>query len=242
MRGRRRKSERGGRLWLIIGIGVLVILVSGGLIAYNILSRETCGYLGVGGVEVYFDSSSKLLPNMSLVAVGPRVARYEVYVFYDLYCPYCAWELYESLGILLSYARDGKIKLYFVDTILHPEALEPHGLLRATVGFDSIFLEALYKASCQLHVNRVLPDASFMRRVLSEFNVSTDDKRVRDEAGVAQRISGEAVQLLATITGNPAYVGTPTIVVYDVEFGRIVNLVPGRVEPGKLDSLLRSLP
>jgi hypothetical protein len=245
LRARRRKDGGGRRfLLLLAGIVVLVVFVSGGLIAYNMLSgRCDLGVLeGFGGVRVYFDERSSLLPNLSLVAVGPERARYEVYVFYDLYCPFCAWEFYESLPILLGYSSSGKVKLYMVDTILHREARESHGLLRSAVGSNASYLKALYLASCRLHVNGRVPDASYMRDVLGKLNVTVSDNVVRIEIAKAQQVTDGALRLLATLYGSPAYVGTPTIVVYDSEFREVRVFLPGRVEPERIDFALRTLP
>jgi len=246
MVGKRRRGEGRRRFWLLAVVIAAVVLASGGLIAYNMLSRGSCSYLEAWGVEVYLDRSSSLLPNYSLATVGPKTARYEVYVFYDLYCPYCAWELYESLGILVGYAEEGKVKLYFVDTVLHTvlhrEALESHGLLRSLVGSNGLYLEALYRAACELHVKRNNPDPAFMRKVFRELNVTVDERRAEREAVEARRVTEAAVSLLAGILGSQRYVGTPTIVIYDVEQRRIVDVIPGRVEAREIELRLRQLP
>jgi len=238
MASRRRRGEGRRRFWLLAAIIAAVVLASGGLIAYNMLSRGSCSYLGAWGVKVYFDRSSSLLPNYSLATVGPKAARYEVYVFYDLYCPYCAWEFYESLGILVGYAEEGKIKLYFVDTVLHREALESHGLLRSLVGSNGLYLEALYRAACELHVKRNNPDSAFMRKVFRELNVTVDGLRAGREAVEARRVTEAAVSLLTIMLGRA---GTPVIVIYDAEQHRIADVVIGRVEVGEIELRLRQL-
>jgi Protein-disulfide isomerase len=244
LRAKRRKDGWRRFYLFVAGAFVLVVLVSGGLIAYNMLSgRCDLSVLeGFSEVNVYFDERSSLLPNLSLVALGPERARYEVYVFYDLYCPYCAWEFYESLQVLLGYAVSGKVKLYMVDTILHPEAMRSHGLLRGTVGQGDSYLKALYLASCRLHLAGRSPDASYMRDALSELNATVPDERVAVEEARARQVTDVALRLLAMLHGNPAYVGTPTIVVYDVEFGEVRMILPGRVEPERIDFALRTLP
>jgi len=242
MVGKRRRGEGRRRFWLLAVVIAAVVLASGSLIAYNMLSRGSCGYLGARGVEVYLDRSSSLLPNYSLATVGPKAARYEVYIFYDLYCPFCAWEFYESLGILVGYAGEGKVKLYFVDTVLHSGALESHGLLRSLVGSNGLYLEALYRAACELHVRGYSPDPAFMRKVFEELNVTVDELRAGREAVEARRITEAAVSLLAGILGSQYYVGTPTIVIYDVEQRRIVDVVLGRVEAREIELRLRQLP
>jgi hypothetical protein len=237
-------GDRGRLVWLLAGIAFIVVVVSGSLIAYNMLSSK-CNVRDVEGfsdIIVGFDERSSLLPNLSLVALGPERARYEVYVFYDLYCPFCAWEFYESLPILLSYANSGKVKLYMVDTILHGEARESHGLLRGSVDFKGTFIKALYISSCRLHVEGKVPDPSYMRGVLSRLNITIPEDRVRVEVAKAQQITRAALNLLTSLYGDPRYVGTPTIVVYDVEFREVKAILPGRVEPGRIDLTLKSLP
>jgi len=250
---RRRRGGSGGRrsLYLLVG-GLFVLgslLVSGVLIAYNELrGRGLAGRCdlpvleGFGGVRAYFDTGSSLLPNLSLVALGPERARYEVYVFYDLYCPYCAWEFYESLHLLLGYAVSGKVKLYMVDTILHREAVRSHGILRASVGHGDAYLKALYLASCRLHLDGRDPDAVYMEGVMRELNVALAGDRVSAEEAKAVQVTRAAVDLLARLRGGLERVGTPTIVVYDSEPGEVKEVVFGRVPPETLDSTLRSLP
>ncbi len=240
---RRRGGDRRKPLWLIAVALVSIVVVSGGLIAYDVLYSKKCDVGAVGAlsdISVRFDGRSSLLPNLSLIAVGPDTARYEVYLFYDLYCPYCAWEFYESLHILLGYARSGKVKIYFVDTILHSEARESHGLLRSSVDFNGSFIKALYLASCRLHVEGRVPDAGYMKSLLGELNITVPSDRVQAETAKAQQITREALRILLELQRSP-YVGTPTIVVYDVE-SRRAEIIQGRVEPERIDLLLKSLP
>ncbi len=82
--------------------------------------------LGARGLDLYGVEP----PGDDYPAIGPANAPVKLYIFEDLWCPYCALFYNNTFGLLAEYAKEGRLRVYAVDFLIHPEAGELHSLLR----------------------------------------------------------------------------------------------------------------
>lgn len=103
---------------LIIAIGIIVILLVGFLVLYSRLPQSPPPTLS-GGVPI---------PSWG-ISIGNPSANTILIELFDLHCPYCA-QAHEQLDPLYKQLVDeGKLRVVFLDLVVHPEALPAHQLL-----------------------------------------------------------------------------------------------------------------
>jgi len=208
--------------------GILLLLVVIGASSFMIMSNSTNGVKPAtnvatgkansnGGKEsesqykVWMDANTRLLGGYPLVVVGPRDAKLELYIFYDLHCPYCAREFTESLDYMLSLTNRG-VKLIFVDTVIHPEALDMHAELRCVALNGGPFIEILKDLYADFVKEGKPPSMDVLKQLESKYGYkgpSSSDCFKKEKYNAAS-MTQYAIQQL----GIP---GTPTKVIYNLE-------------------------
>ncbi|MEM2420734.1 MAG: thioredoxin domain-containing protein [Acidilobaceae archaeon] len=237
-RGKGKKSRESNSYKLLVFLVVLAFIVSSIFIVFNVLGRRGVEYPDFSGFHVYFDSNTSLFKGFKVPVVGSSKARYDVYIFHDLYCSFCAREMVESLGLIVNSVSDGKIRVAFIDFTVHasqyPEVIRSHALLRSTIDTDSLFLSLMYKAYYRLYSENKFPDPGFLSSLLNQSNLRVNESIVNEESSI--------VSALYRVSLSLGVRGTPTIIIYDREFNTILNVIEGYQGKDLIERILRGLP
>ncbi len=207
-----------GILLLLIVIGASsFMLISKPSISGNQASEPTVqtGSSGEQGYqdkyEIRMDSNTRLLGGYPAIVIGPKDAKLELYIFYDLYCPYCARDFTESLDYMMSLTERG-VKLVFVDTVVHPEAVDMHAELRCVAFSGGPYIELLKDLYASFVEKDEPPSMEFLKQLESKYGYkghSSNDCVKKEKYNVVS-MTQYAIQQL----GVP---GTPTKVIYNLE-------------------------
>ncbi len=163
-----------------------------------------------GQYRVRIDTNTRLLAGYPAIVIGPRDAKLELYVFYDLECPYCAREFTESLDYMVSLTEKG-IKLVFADMVVHPQAVDMHAELRCIAANGGPYVEVLKDLYTRFIDKGEPPTMDYLKQLEAKYGYSAaNGDCVKKEKYNAVSMTQYAVQQL----GIP---GTPTKVIYDLE-------------------------
>ncbi|MEB3779384.1 MAG: thioredoxin domain-containing protein [Desulfurococcales archaeon] len=207
--------------------GILLLLIVIGASSFMLLSKPSIGENQASEptvktdsneeqgyqekYEVRMDSNTRLLGGYPVVVVGPKDAKLELYVFYDLYCPYCAREFTESLDYMISLTERG-VKLVFVDTVVHPEAVDMHAELRCVAASGGPYVEILKDLYASFVEEGKPPSMELLKQLESKYGYKghSSGDCTKKEKFNAVSMTQYAIQQL----GVP---GTPTKVIYNLE-------------------------
>ncbi|MCE4603140.1 MAG: thioredoxin domain-containing protein [Desulfurococcales archaeon] len=194
---------------------LLVILMAGS--AIMMLANGALGGGGSSNVKVkpveapeggiVMDTGSRLFPNIPVPAVGPADARLQIYIFYSMFCPFCANEILNNLDYYLQLTSEGIARVYFVD-FPQQGAQELHAVLRCLAKNDGPFLEAMTSLYRILAEDKTLPTMDDMKKFLEERGITLDQACIEEELQDVARIASISYRTYDIR-------GTPTIVVYD---------------------------
>jgi protein-disulfide isomerase len=184
----------------------------------------------VGPVPARLEVDDGLLKGMQVIALGPENASLYIYIFYDVYCPYCGMEMTESYKYFEYLAQEYKVIL--ADFLIHESGLESHALLRCAAGQGAPLLEVLDWWYSNILKGKD-PGADGLRSQLSKsWEVNVDQLCVDSEKDKVLEVTQAAAQLGVR--------GTPTLVVYDAKNGRVVDAVVGYLGEDKLKSFIEN--
>lgn len=216
-----------GALLLLVALGASSILIMGGdrNVVNAPLSTSTAP-AGSGGLEgsfkVSIDANTRLLPGYPVIAIGPDNSKIDLYIFYDLECPFCAREFAESLGYVLNLTSEG-VRVLFVDFVVHPSAVDMHAYMRCMAIHGGPYVEVLRDAYNRFAEQSKPPTLDYLKKLASNYGYkgSPDSQCLSKEKYNAVSMTQYAMQQL----GVP---GTPTKVIYDRERGK-AWAIPGYV-------------
>ena len=188
--------------------------------------------LDTEGVTVYIDNTTELFDGIPLVAMGPRDSDKVIYIFYDVWCPYCAKEFSESGDLFLDYAKNG-VKIVFVDFLVHEQALDLHAALRCIAEDGGPYYEILVDLYKIYEETGKTPTMQDLQNLLDKYNVKLDGNctdKWKDEIAASTSISYYRYGIQ----------GTPTIVVTAPGLDQPSG-IPGYVEREQLKTYLDKL-
>ena len=172
-------------------------------------------------------------PPLALLSSRPSVGGGDVgiAVFEDFMCPYCARLYNETMPYLLELAKQGKVRIYFLDLLIHAnvkQVVELHKLLdcyyakthNSTGYLDAV--ERIYRLvwrdmnliqSGKANTNELINDLDKLYKELSKkLNATTDCREAQSALGL-----GDSLAKLYGITGTPGFIawrnGTGFVVV-----------------------------
>ncbi|GAB6148095.1 DsbA family protein [Stetteria hydrogenophila] len=180
------------------------------------------------GVPARLEVDDGLLGGASVVALGPGDSSIRVYLFYDMYCPYCALEITESYRYLESLA--GKYTVILAGLPVHRESIEPQAVVRCAAGKGAPVLEVLNWWYSSL-LNGTDPGAEGLARMLSE-------KWGVDVGGSCVSAEEDNVLKVARAALSAGVEATPTVVVYDAAGGRVLGKLVGYHGLDELESFI----
>ena len=191
-------------------------------------SQETIE--GVGPVPARLEVDDGLLKGSQVIALGPEDADLYIYIFYDVYCPYCGMEMTESYKYFEYLAQEYKVIL--ADFLIHESGLESHAVLRCAAGQGAPVLEVLAWWYSNILKGKD-PGMDGLKSQLSDkWGVNVDQSCVDAEKDKVLEVTQVAAQLGVR--------GTPTMVVYDAKNGKVVDAVVGYLGEDKLKSFIEN--
>jgi len=168
----------------------------------NNTQRSLMEYLNVGVYETHSPPPS-LLENG--VAYGEDVP-ITLYILEDYHCPFCA-DLITNMGSYLqSLVKENRIRLVFVDLIVHPEVTDMHAFTRCVYNYsrDS---SAYFNITRDLYASGVSTTLSDARKIALRYLPDTIvEKALACANSTVAEVQQNAQQLL-----NIGYTGTPTL-------------------------------
>ncbi|MFN3804254.1 MAG: DsbA family protein [Pyrobaculum sp.] len=200
----------------IVAIGIAVILAIAAAVIYTKIPQHETAVV---------NSEEVPLPPWA-ISFGQPDATTLLIELYDLHCPYCA-KAHEQLDPLYGQLiREGKLRVVFLDLVVHPEAVPAHRLLHcayrelgdATFGLISRLYEVFLREGPYKQLE-----------LLSQYNC--------DDAPTEAEFNNAVRALLTYLSKRGVAVrgiGTPTFIVIK---GGAINVVVG-AEVEKVRSLL----
>jgi len=233
---------RGGPGWKLVTLIIAALVLASAAGGYALLSKRgeasqqapTGGSQetteGVGPVPARLEVDDGLLKGREVIALGPEEADLYIYIFYDVYCPYCGMEMTESYKYFEYLAKEYKVIL--ADFLIHESGLEGHALLRCAASQGAPVLEVLAWWYSNILKGKD-PGVDGLRSQLSKvWGVNVDQSCVDSEKDKVLEVTQAAAQLGVR--------GTPTLVVYDARDGRVVDAVVGYLGEDKLKSFIEN--
>lgn len=187
------------------------------------LRRNMLQNLGVFAYEIRRSPPSILEEGVSLGVTGAPT----LYIAEDYHCPYCAKFYVANAGLLLELVKQGKLRVVFVDLVVHPEVVPMHAFTwclynetRSAYLYFNVSLR-LYELFLS-NVHTSLDDAV---RIASDF---TSTEIVDSSKACIPLREGLLPGLSSSLT-SLGFTGTPTFVFWNPVTGR------GLVVEGCLD-------
>lgn len=200
----------------IVAIGIAVILAIAAAVIYTKIPQHQTAVV---------NSEEVPLPSWA-ISFGRPDATTLLIELYDLHCPFCA-KAHEQLAPLYSQLiREGKLRVVFLDLVVHPEAVPAHRLLHCAyrglgnATFDLI--TKLYEVFLREGPYRQL-------ELLSQYNCGNAPTEAEFNNAVRALLTYLAKKGIAI-----REIGTPTFIVIK---GGVINVVVG-ADVEKVRSLL----
>uniref|UniRef100_A0A7J3X9H7 Thioredoxin-like fold domain-containing protein n=1 Tax=Thermofilum pendens TaxID=2269 RepID=A0A7J3X9H7_THEPE len=187
------------------------------------LHRRLLQSLGVFAYELSRSPPPILEEGVSLGAAGAPT----LYILEDYHCPYCAKFYKANTALLLELVKQGKLRVVFVDLVVHPEVAPMHA-----------FTWCLYNrtGSAYLYFN---VSSGLYELFLKSTTTSLDDAvrvaldftsaEVINESKACMPLREHTIQELSSSLAKLGFTGTPTFVFWNPATGR------GLVVEGCLD-------
>jgi len=179
---------------------------------YIYLAQYGYQYVNISGVYATIVITRKPEVNMSLTPViGSINARYYVYIYEDVYCPYCAKMHTEVFPVLSKLIENNTIAIIMKNLMVHEEA---RGIQRYLIALyintrnTSLIYDVMKFIYGEL-LNGIKPSLDYVRALVSE--KIKDELNLTEYEDLADMVisldSDEAMQYLI--------IGTPGIIIWD---------------------------
>ncbi|MET1101676.1 MAG: thioredoxin domain-containing protein [Pyrodictiaceae archaeon] len=200
--------------------------------------RIAFNVLGVQAVDFYKDLNS--IPITA--SIGSKKAMVKLYIFEDVWCPYCAKFYLNGEKTILSFINEGKLEYNIVDFIVHRDATEIHALLRCML--NKVKDENLYfKLVAKLYIDYAknitnIPTYNKTLKLISE--AVNSQTLVDDIKKCVPGMTKTIVKETESLRNNLGIEATPTIIL-SLPSKNYSVLIEGYIEPSKLKSLIEWL-
>lgn len=175
----------------------------------NDTERRLLAFLNVAVYEVHEQPSRLLDKGVPYGGAAPVT----LYILEDYHCPFCAALVRDLGGYMSSPVKQGRLKIVFVDLIVHPEVTEMHALTRCiyNVTGDAELYFNITRELYALFSQGTATDTNLTKTIASKY-VSADviEKAQACAASLGAKIQQEAQQL-----ANEGFTATPTLVFWD---------------------------
>ncbi len=212
--------KRGMKPAIILAVAVLVFAVLAAVIVYsNLISRsqpQAFSTTSVGGLP---------LPSWAITFGNPK-APVTLIELFDLHCPYCAMAHEQLDPLYRELLKTGKLRLVFLDLIVHPEAAPAHQYLHCAY---SQLGNKTYDLITQLYRVFLSDGPQKQLEILQSYRC-TDAPSKSDFDSAVKELLGALVQKGVAIRqlGTPTFIiiknGTINVVV-GADVARVASLI-----------------
>ena len=204
----------------ILAIAVLVFAVLAAVIVYsNLISQsqpQAFSTTSAGGLP---------LPNWAITFGDPK-APITLIELFDLHCPYCAMAHEQLDPLYRELLKTGKLRLVFLDLIVHPEAAPAHQYLHCA--YNQLGNKT-YDLITQLYKIFLSDGAQKQLEILQGYRCTNTPSKLVFDSAVKELLSalaqkGVAIRQLGTPTFIIIKNGTINVVV-GADVARVISLI-----------------
>ncbi|GEM_PF-2062700 len=188
-------------------------------------------YLGARGVQTR-------VPPPKLLEEGPVLggeAQAELYILEDYWCPFCARLYKEAGGELERLVKEGKLRIHFVDLIIHPEVVRLHALAECLYNKTGDGWK-YYEMTSRLYQMLSAGKEPQFSDALAVARQVYGDKAV-EEALPCVNETAKRIEERTAALGKLGFSATPTLYFWNPRLGKGL-IVRGYISVDQLDSIV----
>jgi Protein-disulfide isomerase len=206
------------RSWAIPAVAIAVFVTIVAAIVYTKLLAPT---------QTYTLQQDLPIPHWA-ISFGAPTAPITLIELYDLYCPYCA-QAHEQLDPLYrQLIAEGKLRLIFVDLIVHPEAIVAHQYLHCAY---KQLGEKTYDLLTELYKVYQNGGAERQLEILQQYKCVDAPTRNDLDAGVNALINALAQKGVSIRKATPTFVVIKNGTINVVVGARVAEVVSHLTDP-----------
>jgi len=194
------------------------------------------GIIGSRGVEL---SEMPRLALRDYPAIGSSNAPLRLYIFEDYYCPYCARLYHDDYDLMMRYIDKDKLRVYFVDLIVHIDALQLHSLTKCLyniTGNATLYAELTRLLYENYTSSQEKPGLEYLYALASKYV----DNATLEKAKACSSEESNKIMSASSYYRSQGIRATPTLLFWRADKGMGL-LITGYLEPSEFEECISML-